>query len=70
MLQAIMMVRFQWEQDVQHVSSLSPQQRFIRQMQVILEQYYVEKDMLYPYLMITNPKMKWKERGFNQPEVI
>jgi|JI61114BRNA_FD_contig_31_4767727_length_524_multi_2_in_0_out_0_1 hypothetical protein len=39
-------------------------------MQVILGQYYVEKDMLYRYRMITNRKMKWKERGFKQQEAI
>ena len=64
------MVRSRWEQDAQHVLFLSLQQRYIRQMQVILELYYVEKGMLYPYLMITNPKMKWRERGFKQQEVI
>lgn len=70
MLQAIMMVLSRWEQDAQHVSFLSLQQRYIRQMQVILGQYYVEKDMLYRYRMITNRKMKWRERGFKQQEVI
>ena len=70
MLQAIMMVLSRWEQDALHVSFLSLQQRYIRQMQVILGQYYVEKDMLYPYRMITNRKMKWRERGFKQQEVI
>jgi len=70
MLRAIMMVRSRWEQDAQHVLFLSLQQRYIRQMQVILGQYYVEKDMLYRYRMITNRKMKWKERGFKQQEVI
>lgn len=70
MLQAIMMVRSRWEQDALHVSFLSHQQRYIRQMQVILGQYYVEKDMLYRYRMITNRKMKWREKGFKQQEVI
>ena len=62
------MVRFLWEQDALLVLCLSLLQRYIPQMQVILEQFYVEKDTLYPYPMITNPKMKWRERGFKQLE--
>jgi hypothetical protein len=70
MQQAIMMVRFLWEPDAQHALFLLLQQRYIQPMQVILERYYVEKDMLCLYLMIINRKMKWRERGFKQLEVI